>query len=143
MTTTMPAAEIAFVLGVILLLTVGQVVSLLQLHRTRQRCEDLEKWLKKNTSDLAAFEKAAMGAGERLMRMEQQVRRLVERQDQVEMYSSNSRPYSQAIQLVQRGASVEELISTCGLTRGEAELICVLHGTREAHVKSGQDPAQH
>lgn len=139
----MPAAEIAFVLGVILLLTVGQVVSLLQLHRTRQRCEDLEKWLKKNTSDLAAFEKAAMGAGERLMRMEQQVRRLVERQDQVEMYSSNSRPYSQAIQLVQRGASVEELISTCGLTRGEAELICVLHGTREAHVKSGQDPAQH
>lgn len=143
MTTTMPAAEIAFVLGVILLLTVGQIVSLLQLHRTRQRCEDLEKWLKKNTSDLAAFEKAAMGAGERLMRMEQQVRRLVERQDQVEMYSSNSRPYSQAIQLVQRGASVEELISTCGLTRGEAELICVLHGTREAHVKSGQDPAQH
>lgn len=143
MTTTMPAAEIAFVLGVILLLTVGQVVSLLQLHRTRQRCEDLEKWLKKNTSDLAAFEKAAMGAGERLMRMEQQVRRLVERQDQVEMYSSNSRPYSQAIQLVQRGASVEELISTCGLTRGEAELICVLHGTREAHAKSGQDPAQH
>lgn len=139
----MPATEIAFVLGVILLLTVGQIVSLLQLHRTRQRCEDLEQWIKKNTSDLAAFEKAAMGAGERLMRMEQQVRRLVERQDQVEMYSSNSRPYSQAIQLVQRGASVEELISTCGLTRGEAELICVLHGTREAHAKSGQDPAQH
>lgn len=141
--TTMSATEITFVLWVILLLTAGQIIALMRLHRTRQRCEDLEQWLRKNTSDLAAFEKAAIGAGERLVRMEQQVRRLVERQDQVEMYSSNDRPYSQAIQLVQRGASVEELISTCGLTRGEAELICVLHGNREAHAKSGQDPAQH
>lgn len=143
MTATMSAAEIAFVLWVILLLTAGQIVSLIRLYHTRQRCADLEQWLKKNSSDLAAFEKAAMGVGERLVRMEQQVRRLVERQDQIEMYASNTRPYSQAIQLVQRGASVEELINTCGLTRGEAELICVLHGTREAHAKSGQDPAQH
>lgn len=39
-----------------------------------------------------------------------------------------SRPYSQAIRLAEKGRKVEELMSACGLTRAEADLVMILHG---------------
>lgn len=40
--------------------------------------------------------------------------------------------------MVQRGANVTELVSRCGLTRGEAELIAMLHGGgRQVGVTGG------
>lgn len=128
---------------VILLLLIGQILSWMHARHLNRRQTSMAKLLPQALDDLAAFENAAMRAGEQLVRLEQKVRGVVDRQDQVELQTRGSRPYSQAIQLVQRGASVEELMSVCDLTRGEAELICMLHGTREAHAKSGQDSASH
>lgn len=36
-------------------------------------------------------------------------------------------PYSQAIQLAQQGLDVNEVAASCGISRGEAELIVALH----------------
>jgi hypothetical protein len=44
-----------------------------------------------------------------------------------EQGDGDGRAYSQAIKLVQKGASVEELMEVCGLARGEAELIAMMH----------------
>ena len=38
-----------------------------------------------------------------------------------------SSPYNQAIQLARRGSSAAEVASTCGISRGEAELIVALY----------------
>lgn len=128
---------------VILLLVIGHFLSWIHVRHLRRRQTGMAKTLHQALDDLAAFEKAAIRVGEQLIRLEQKVRGVMDRQDQLEMWTSGSRPYSQAIQLVQRGASVDELMSMCSLTRGEAELICMLHGTREAHTKSGQDSTSH
>jgi hypothetical protein len=128
---------------VILLLLSGQVLSWIHLRHLNRRQTSVAKTVSQALDDLAAFEKAAMRAGEQLVRLEQKVRGMVDRQDQLELRSGGSRPYSQAIQLVQRGVCVDELMSICGLTRGEAELISMLHGTSEAHAKSGQDSLSH
>ena len=60
------------------------------------------------------------------MRLEQQVRRINERQNVLEMRPVGDRPYAQASELVHKGADIDELMETCGLTRGEAELLVMM-----------------
>ena len=82
--------------------------------------------------DLAALCRASAGAGEHLVKLEQQQRRIMDRQDQWELRAGSERSYQQAIQMVQHGAGAEELVRNCGLTRGEADLIVMLHGMARA-----------
>ena len=85
----------------------------------RERVHHLEQ-------ELGALCSASLGAGEHVVKLEQQVQRITERQDQLEMRAGVERPYSQASQLVTRGADIDELVETCGLTRGEAELLVMM-----------------
>ncbi len=82
--------------------------------------------------DFAALCAGAAGVGERLLGLERQLRRLSERQDQLEVRSVGERPYAQAIRMVQRGASAQDLIAACGLSQGEAELVVLMHGPDHA-----------
>lgn len=77
--------------------------------------------------DLRALTSAAVGVGGRVLDVERRQRRLAERQDQLDLYDSANQPYEQAIRLVHKGADVDELVDICGLNRGEAELIRMLH----------------
>jgi cell division septum initiation protein DivIVA len=85
----------------------------------RHRIEQLEQ-------ELGALCSASLGAGEHVVKLEQQVQRMVERQNQMEMRTTTDRPYSQANQLVNKGADIDELVDSCGLTRGEAELLVLM-----------------
>ena len=44
----------------------------------------------------------------------------------------NNAPYTQAVQLAQRGYAREDIISLCSLTESEAELILALHSNSKA-----------
>ncbi|VAW77042.1 hypothetical protein MNBD_GAMMA15-1046 [hydrothermal vent metagenome] len=76
--------------------------------------------------ELGALCNASVGAGEHVLRLEQQMQRIIERQNGLEMRSVGERPYNQASQLVNKGANVDELVDTCGLTHGEAELLVLM-----------------
>lgn len=76
--------------------------------------------------ELGALCSASVGAGEHLLRLEHQVQRVTERHNQLEMRAGGEQPYSHASQLVTRGADINELVETCGLTRGEAELLVMM-----------------
>lgn len=64
----------------------------------------------------------------RLARLELRARTLKDAQHQLESRATGGANYGQAISLVQRGWRMEDLVSTCGLTHGEAELVYMLHG---------------
>ena len=85
----------------------------------RERLQQLEQ-------EIGALCSASMGAGGHVVRLESQVQRILERQNQLDMRINVERPYSQASQLVMRGADIDELVETCGLTRGEAELLVMM-----------------
>jgi chromosome segregation ATPase len=87
-----------------------------------QLCERVQQL----EQELGALCSASVGAGEHLVRLEQQVQRIVERQNHLEMRASVEQPYARASQMVTRGADVDELVETCGLTRGEAELLVMM-----------------
>lgn len=103
-----------------------------ELRMLQERLAERDRELEALRNDLGALTKASVGAGDHLMQVEHRVRRLSERQNQTEMRAVGDRPYQQAIQLVQNGADAEELIKQCGLTRGEADLVVMMHGVDRA-----------
>jgi len=127
------------VTGVILIflgvaLAAGLAVQHRMLDSIKRNASDLADSLrlaqdrvKQMEQELGALCSASVGAGDHLMRLEQQVRRINERQNVLEMRPVGDRPYAQASELVHKGADIEELMEACGLTRGEAELLVMMH----------------
>lgn len=72
---------------------------------------------------LGALSSGAAAISMHLGRIEQQLRRLAERQDRLDLKDSVTQSYEHAITLVRRGATPEELVLRCGLVRDEAELL--------------------
>lgn len=127
-------------IGILALLWAVSLIGLLrgqrrqrrELQSLQERLAGREAELDALRGDLTALTRASVGAGDHLVQVEHRVRRLSERQNQSEMRAVGDRPYQQAIQLVQGGADAEELIRQCGLTRGEADLIVMMHGVARA-----------
>ena len=77
--------------------------------------------------DLGALCSGASGVSGHLSRVDQQVKRITERQEKVEIQDPENRAYHQAIRLIRNGAGIDELMTICGLVRSEAELLIMLH----------------
>jgi hypothetical protein len=85
-------------------------------------------------NDLRALCNAAVGMGDRVNQMERRLRQVAERQealglrqDQLNQDDPEARSYTQAIKMAHKGAAVDDLIEVCGLSRGEAELVAMMH----------------
>ncbi|NNF67774.1 MAG: DUF2802 domain-containing protein [Gammaproteobacteria bacterium] len=65
---------------------------------------------------------------QRMRRVDQSVLRLIQRIDQLQLNQGHGRDIRHAELLLHDGASVEQLIELCGMSRGEAELFQRLHG---------------
>ena len=103
------------------------------LHFARRKCtaheeteQELQRRIQSLEQELGALCSASVGAGEHVVKLEQQVQRITERQDQLELRGTGDRPYAQASQLVNKGADIDDLVDSCGLTRGEAELLVMM-----------------
>mgnify|MGYP002620751088 CR=1 FL=1 len=77
--------------------------------------------------ELKALYAGAAGQGTHIARIEEQVSQLSDRQEQLDVQDPSNQSYSEAIELIERGASVDELVRH-GLRREEAELLMRLHG---------------
>jgi len=123
--------EILMLLTTVALLGVSiQSIALWRVKRSHKEVaeilQDAQQRVKQMEQELGALCSAAVGAGEHVVKLEQKVKRIIERQNLLELRASSDRPYSQASQLVHRGADIKELVDTCGLTRGEAELLVMM-----------------
>jgi hypothetical protein len=123
--------EILMVLTTVALFGVSiQSIALLRVKRSHKHADEIlhnaQQRVKQMEQELAALCSAAVGAGDHVVKLEQKVKRIIERQNLLELRAGGDRPYSQASQLVHRGADTKELVDTCGLTRGEAELLVMM-----------------
>jgi hypothetical protein len=106
--------------------------AMLAIVRWQRRVNQQEVICQSLKDDIRALCAGAVGLDQRVSSIEQRSRRLKERQEQLELRDNGERSYAQAIRMVHRGADVEELVSVCGLSRGEAELISMMHRMDEA-----------
>ncbi len=116
-----------------LLSLVSLVLLLLQLWLWRRqgrilaRLETQQDRARQIRQDVGALCAGAVGVGERMLRLERRLRNVGERQERLELSDPGERPYAQAIRMVHRGASLEEIVSSCDLTRTEAQLLVMMH----------------
>lgn len=113
----------AFMMLALALALASLALALRSLKALRQSQEELGS-LK---ADMRALVSAAIGVGERVHRIEKSLKEVSHRQEQIDQTDPGAQAYQQAIKMAQKGASAEELIEICGLTRGEADLIAMLH----------------
>ena len=115
------------------------VMSLFSFKRQRKQQEQQSLSMQALQRDLRALANAAVGVGGRVLEIERQQRKrpvIVATQEPVqtqqanppiEFYNSSSQPYEQAIRMVQTGASVDDIVNVCGLSKSEAELVSMMH----------------
>ncbi|MEL0637894.1 MULTISPECIES: DUF2802 domain-containing protein [Marinomonas] len=75
----------------------------------------------------------SIGMGRRLVAIEKKLNMAVERQTEI-LSKEGSVSYNRAMELLAMGATVDDLVSKCGLIRAEAELINLLK--KESHRNS-------
>jgi hypothetical protein len=123
------SSEALWVIGVVAaalnIVLLGAVVTLAL--RQRRLRDDTYAQLHALRDDLAALGAAGVGVGRRVDGVEEKIRRTSERVEQWERTEPLRRSYKQAMQLIDSGANVHELVEECGVTRGEAELLSNLH----------------
>ena len=127
---TLPTSnpEILLLLGLILMLS----LLILQQDKKMQRSEKRLKMLK---SDIQALLLCSRGVGNKLNYQQKEFKNLIERQDRLELSEQGDPSYRQAMALLDRGASQDEMIDTCDLTQAEVELITQL---RQTHKTPGK-----
>jgi len=96
----------------------------------RHLITEKEHQLQRHHEDLQALYKGAAGLGSHLARLENQINRLSDRQEQLDVRDLSTHNYNLAIDLVHQGADADELVRKCGLLHEEAELLVRLHGPR-------------
>jgi len=110
------------------LLNIALIAMVLKLSmQQRQRSLSYEYKLKLLSDDVSALCSGAAGVAGHLNKIEQKIKRVMERQDQLDSREPSDRALDQASRMVRQGATVEALIATCGLVRAEAELLMLLH----------------
>lgn len=105
------------------------LIGSLRQSRSARRFAALEAQIEGLKADLAATTGIGVRVGERLRRLDQLSTQMNERLGQIEL-RGEGRPYDQAIALSQRGADSSRLMSHYGLSRGEADLVSLVHGRR-------------
>jgi hypothetical protein len=130
-----PSLWIAFGLALVAAVAAGALPGLLQGRRLARRVAAQEARIASLERDLVALCDGTRGMGDALRATEQRLRKVSARQNELDLRSPEQRTYRRAIELVQRGAGVRELVESCGLERSEAELVHLLHARRRARAE--------
>lgn len=93
-----------------------------RLKKIIKRQAESEAGLKKQVQVLAS---GSIGMGRRLVAIEKKLNIAVERQSEI-LSKEGSVSYNRSMELLDMGATVDDLVAKCGLIRAEAELIDLL-----------------
>lgn len=89
-----------------------------------QSVSDLQKELK-------ALLMCERGMADRIKTQQQQVHGISNRQERLEINEAPQVHYKQAIALMKKGATADELVEACDISRGELDLILHLENTKK------------
>jgi len=106
----------------------------LEVRRLQRRQMIQETVLLSLKGALSAVCSDELAVDQRQAELERRMRQLAEQQEQMLSRDPEQGPYRHAVRLAAQGASREEIMKACGVSRGEADLLRSLHGP--------QDPAE-
>lgn len=118
----------------VICLALGVAVAILfaRLDRQAKRLNALEQSQKRVAEYIRGVSAGAVGQGQHVARLEQDLARVRDRMERVASSDSGGTAFNHAIRMAQRGASSEELMEACGLSQMEADLVVLLHRNQQA-----------
>ncbi len=126
---------VIFGLGIALLLLAGILAQTLQTLRSMQNTQArIDADIQLLRKEVTAVGQGAVGLGKRLQVLQRRQQSTERRQEDLEFKDVGNIAISHANKLVQMGAATDELMSTCGLSQAEANLVSLMHGK----AKQGQ-----
>ncbi|MFK5984482.1 MAG: DUF2802 domain-containing protein [Pseudomonadota bacterium] len=78
--------------------------------------------------DMQSMSNATYGIGKQINQINNQVKNIDARQDEIDIRDQGEKPIQQAIALLEKGSTIDEVMENCSLSRGEAELLFRIHG---------------
>ncbi|WP_041594984.1 DUF2802 domain-containing protein [Halorhodospira halophila] len=121
------ALAVALVLAGYALHRVRQALE--RVHQAEQRMESIEATTRQILEHFRGLSAGAVGQGEHLARLEQNLARLRRRLDQVAAAGgTDGSRFNQAIRMARKGAAAQEIADTCEISQVEADLVVLLHG---------------
>lgn len=130
-------AIIALLVSNVMLMALGFVVA--RLYFTAPETESGQDEASSLHQDLKGITLSLAVLSERLTKLESQtgqIREHVEQQGSPLNRDADQKSFKIATKLALQGAKVEEIVELCGLTRGEAELIRMLHASNQVSPSS-------
>ena len=119
---------IAALSGVAMVVAITALWSALSAGRSyRADRASLERRIDLLENELSALMDGSCGMGNQLQEMHRDLKGVIERQQQLDQRDLGDLPYNEAMRMVARGAGVDDLVTSCGLSRSEAELVMLLH----------------
>ncbi|MFQ5659256.1 MAG: DUF2802 domain-containing protein [Gammaproteobacteria bacterium] len=118
-----------------LLVQVCLVLVLIQwlfLQRLWRKFDRQGRSLAETQQELQALLSCERGMADRINYQQQQMHGIADRQDRLEINDSSQINYKQAIALMKKGATTNELVEACDLSRGELDLIGHLQKLQKA-----------
>jgi uncharacterized protein DUF2802 len=109
-----------------LFLSIIVVMLVISISSLRKKSHNQGRQINQLNEELNALLSCSRGISEKLHSHQHQFRNITERQDNLEVGEQGNAGYKQAIALYNRGASEDEMLSTCDLSRGEVNLIAHL-----------------
>lgn len=130
-------AIIALLVSNTMLVALGFVAA--RLYFTGSEANPEQEGLSSLHQDLKGVTLSLAALGERLAKLEIQISQLREHSEQQGLplnREADQKSFKIATKLALQGAKVEEIVELCGLTRGEAELIRMLHASNQVSPSS-------
>lgn len=118
-------------LGVLIATLVALLLGQRRLALTQREVQaELDGRIAKLGNRLAEYQQSNIRMGEELIALREKLAQLDNKQQRLEQQDMQTMPYNQANRLVSMGASLDDLMQACGLSRSEAELMLKLHGNK-------------
>jgi len=107
--------------------TIALIMAISLKSRILRQEESAGARIDKLENELSALLDGNFGMGRQLHELQRDLKDTREKQQQLEQRDLGALPYNQAVRLVATGATVDQLVDQCGLSRSEADLIMLLH----------------
>lgn len=137
-------AILALLAGNALLVVLGFLMA--RLYAAAPGTETGQEESPKLRQDLKGITLSLAALGERLMKLEVQIGQLRDQSGQAGLplnRDADQKFFKVATKLALQGASANEIMELCGLSRGEADLICMLHASNQVSPSSiASEPLQ-
>lgn len=127
--------------GLTLLALLAAAICIHVLVRVKRQERQHQALINVLRNEIRAMTSGSIGMGKRLIAIERTLNITVERQQELENRDPGVLAYNQAAKLMEMGASVDDLVSNCGIGRPEAELMALLH--QELHGTEMLPEQQH